>query len=749
MTTIFKVFISCFNAKYPDFKWDDDACVPPEWRWGDPDPVGPADATWVRKYALLLLYGSGPVSATPMPYKVTHMGGGCKLIVERPADAPPIEVGLWAGEWIGVVHGDTILPGFARKVPPDTPKEDQIDVNGSLKHMGKSIMGCTIVRSIVRPPRNTKGEPICGAVPDTRKKLLAGGVASLDATALFDLLSTPEDLDGFRSVLESLPDGARVLTLLRAAKDARNKLAGHLIGGSVPTIDFNRMVKAVLDMIEGCQAGGLITADHSKRWTADVREVASYDFRADRYELLEILSSDGIVDAARKGQARIKRLTEMQWRLFHDRILGTPEPRLLVQSPTGSGKTLLCQHLALRFLVGRLASPTDTPRRFLLLTHSAALAKVCADYIESVAREPLGIPLQRVDGEGGTVEFHVSQPAPPTEISVMPVDVLVSAVTGVTEPAPEVPATDSWRRDMLARFDVVVVDEGHLVFSHQPRQHLDGQHLLRNCNDLPSVVEAVTTPHARITVFHDEDYQSDGVRCSYPTEYVRVAAGLAMVRCPGSVRDASVPYAQSLCDEAGVGREAMYVPLLDERHKGPDVELIDVKKPVMWCTGYGTSLRSRSVENVLALVDTSGSGVLAFAQALENTAEVNRNFAIVGATTHYSKAIDATLSTIAQQHIQPQEFGWGDVAVLLPGGSEVLTTKVLTACRKKASHDIRDGLASATSDPSDLDHMYFGSVENFAGLERAIVIVTGFWHPLALLDRPPQQARASAVATRQ
>lgn len=252
--------------------------------------------------------------------------------------------------------------------------------------------------------------------------------------------------------------------------------------------------------------------------------------------------------------------------------------------------------------MGRLASPTDTPRRFLLVTHSRALAKVCANYIESVTRETLGIPLQRDDEECGAVTLYPSQPAPPTEIHVMPVDALILAVTGVTEPTLEAPATDSWCRDMRSRFDVVVVDEGHLVFSHQPRQHLDGQHLLRNCDDVRRVVEAVATPHARITVFHDQDYQSDGVRCSYPAACVRVAAGLAMVRCPGSVRDASVPFAQSLCDDVGGDGESKYVPLLDERHTGPDVELVDVVKPVAWRGGYGAEETWISIPSYLSAI---------------------------------------------------------------------------------------------------------------------------------------------------
>ena len=64
-------------------------------------------------------------------------------------------------------------------------------------------------------------------------------------------------------------------------------------------------------------------------------------------------------------------------------------------------------------------------------------------------------------------------------------------------------------RDTRRRFGTIVVDEGHLVFSHQPRDHLDGQHLLACHGGPAAVVEAVVCSEGQgpVVVFHDDSYQ--------------------------------------------------------------------------------------------------------------------------------------------------------------------------------------------------------------------------------------------------
>lgn len=256
---------------------------------------------------------------------------------------------------------------------------------------------------------------------------------------------------------------------------------------------------------------------------------------ADRYDMLELVPTVARVDAVRKSDARMRRLTAAQSRLFTNKILRSIKPRLLVQSPPGSGKTVLCQHLALEFLASQLdteAAPDAPTLRFLLLTHGAALAKQIATYIEMAARESLGIRLNSdpVDALSGAIVLRLN--APPTEIHVVPIDVLVAATTGVNHRVPRLFTEKLWPRDKPGPFHQVAVDEGHLVFSHQPLSHLDGQHLLRNCEDVCRVVEAVMVPGCRMTIFHDEDYQGAGVPVSYPMGCDRLTAGLAMVRCP-------------------------------------------------------------------------------------------------------------------------------------------------------------------------------------------------------------------------
>ena len=55
---------------------------------------------------------------------------------------------------------------------------------------------------------------------------------------------------------------------------------------------------------------------------------------------------------------RVKRLTEQQWKAFKEIDAGAAD-RLLIQAPSGSGKTVLCVKLALRFLATRLQLDAD------------------------------------------------------------------------------------------------------------------------------------------------------------------------------------------------------------------------------------------------------------------------------------------------------------------------------------------------------------------------------------------------------
>jgi hypothetical protein len=186
-----QVFVTCFNTKYgPDFVWDDTARVPPTWRWGDPDPdLSQAASDWVCKFALLLLHGSGSFKPTQLPYTVTREQG-CTLTLEG-HPAPPID--LNANDWIGVNDGSgTLLQGTVQGVPPGVPKGSvpagTIAVSPELENHGGQQTGCDVFRATARPPPSF----FLGSV-DAKSKILCGGIAALDTTVLFDVLTTKGD----------------------------------------------------------------------------------------------------------------------------------------------------------------------------------------------------------------------------------------------------------------------------------------------------------------------------------------------------------------------------------------------------------------------------------------------------------------------------------------------------------------------------------------------------------------------------
>mmetsp|Transcript_17672 Transcript_17672/g.52343 ORF Transcript_17672/g.52343 Transcript_17672/m.52343 type:complete len:917 (+) Transcript_17672:638-3388(+) len=555
-----------------------------------------------------------------------------------------------------------------------------------------------------------------------------------------------------------------IIRQIHKVTQLRNELAGHMIGGGVSDAMFRTASREIRKLIQLCEVAELVSAVQADLLLQNVRGIIEHRYKAD--DLLDHLPGRSPAESVRKCQSRMRRLTGAQARILHDEILGSSYLHRLVQSPPGSGKTLLCNHLALRFLDSRLGEEDDEVRRFLLLTHSTALAAVCARYIYDIAQDWLNIDLvTKVMPVGRGIILSTRDPLPPTEVCVFPVDTLISSVVGIKRPRSELPSRDSWRQEVIGGFHAIAVDEGHRVFSTQQHAHLPGQHLLRRAEDVLDVVEAVAAPHCRITIFHDEDYQGDGVECCYPDSAKPLKAGLACVRNTAAVRDASTPHAQSLSNVVGRTDAAHYVPMADPCNTGRDVELVDVAKPSKWRRGAGnveygdikpdqTFLGFRmqppqtwNDATTAQQIDSSGSGVLVYTEYLQKARQYEVDANINSATDLYTTAIVDVLRRIDPGNLG---LGWGDVAVVLPGNPEGLARQVHIACKRRVfgrfypqPYGLRTVLKEATADATDIAHLYFGPAENLAGLERAIVVVTGFWHPMSLLAQPPSTAPAS------
>jgi hypothetical protein len=60
------------------------------------------------------------------------------------------------------------------------------------------------------------------------------------------------------------------------------------------------------------------------------------------------------------------------------------------------------------------------------------------------------------------------------------------------------------------KYSAAVVDEGHVVFSHQSDPQLHGQHRFADPAKVRAALELALRPGAPVVVFHDENYQRVG-----------------------------------------------------------------------------------------------------------------------------------------------------------------------------------------------------------------------------------------------
>ena len=220
--------------------------------------------------------------------------------------------------------------------------------------------------------------------------------------------------------------------------------------------------------------------------------------------------------------------------------------RLLIQAPSGSGKTLLCVKLLAGFVADKLkarshfaSAPTADESdgwAVLLLTHSAALAEQTAEEVAVELESRVGTKVASglMDGGGCPPEHgfavHV-QGCSDVRVHVMTIDGLVDVVRSHTA---------AGLGGM--RYRHVVVDKGHEVFSYQPHPWLVGQHKCEDPSQVRTVLDSVlSAPQtATLVVFHDKSYQHVGVKRPapvWPERCQESTAPLPIVRNPGPVRD--------------------------------------------------------------------------------------------------------------------------------------------------------------------------------------------------------------------
>eukprot|EP00037_Helgoeca_nana_P030431 m.375890 g.375890 ORF g.375890 m.375890 type:complete len:1033 (+) comp28188_c3_seq1:1151-4249(+) len=422
--------------------------------------------------------------------------------------------------------------------------------------------------------------------------------------------------------------------------------------------------------------------------------------------------------------------------------------RMLIQAPSGSGKTVLCVKVVAELLAEKVATqtsplfPAPAPgpgeEVVLLLGHSVALVQQMTAELVAELEHRTGVTVQRepLDGcpVGHGVLVHVVG-CPKVAVHVLTVDELVDAdrnhaatYLGAVEPL---------------KYAAAVVDEGHLVFSHQPYAWLDGQHRCK-ASEVRWVLERrLAVAGAAVVVFHDTSYQHVAAEPpEYPERCFRSIVPLPIVRNPGPVRDCSVPFCEELQTSNDSGRAKLF-PLLEEcieevsASRGGDDEMAVRMVDVRWgCDGYKGKKTLSTVLYNRAKKERQGDN-------RDGTEAVSRE-----QSTNYAGVIVRELDRIRDD--------WADwersVAVLVPGSPEGLPAELLAAAVVVADSKPELAVVAAALRRVEVSvvndgTLYFGAVENFAGLERPVVVVSGMRHPRYVAHRV-QHERWTATSGR-
>ena len=230
------------------------------------------------------------------------------------------------------------------------------------------------------------------------------------------------------------------------------------------------------------------------------------------------------------------------------------------------------------------------------------------------------------------------------------------------------------------------------------------------------MVVACRNAQNRLLVFHDQLHQLGGVeQPSYPPhDEIKEDFLTHVVRLPGASRDSANPHRKDVDRATESGRGDFY-PLLDERVKGDEVQYEDVvgmphRDTIKDDAQYYKHLRTM----------------------WKDKKEIKKEHH--AHDTRYASTLASCLEKLSE------EIGgrWDYVAVVVPGAYPMSGWhKTLSGKAKEfvQSETVRKALKDACSDGCNEKVLFFGPVEQIAGLERPIVLLVGFQHSRRLCSR--------------
>ena len=685
-----------------------------------------------------------------LPFTATHKAGS--NLVEAEDATVQLSLHLKRGDKVrllapdGTIEAEGAVQSRARKDP-----DDHVLRSGQMPHNGATADRAGL-RVLVLDPQAVPAAGI--STPTTEHKLLFDGLASFDVTSVYQFVAMDK---GHKLLEHAHPGNDGLRQLFKDVKNGRNDSWGHATGAVVGEAAYRDACAAMKRWADECVGVKLLNPEDAVQMASVIEQLDGQQYFAEGHTI-SLLT--GVQGALAKADRQIITLTKLQTATYGrtwDAMLRR-SARMLVQAPSGSGKTVICVKLAAQFLIDecvkyesdrRLDSwhdlqanvrlettPVPGVPSLLLLTSSPVLAKLTANNLcaDLAAACPGSRPTAQSIGNG-VYDISLDAYASGAIVRAASIDGFIGSRADETTVEYSGP-----------KFSAVVVDEGHVVFSFQADNQLHGQHQFEDASKVRDFLEqALNSKDTPIVVFHDENYQlvgSSGAQAnlSYPLRCERVSAKLAIIRNPGPVRDASVPFAKKLdYSTRALGRPTgskngrlNFYPLFDESAAvGSSVHFIDVPR-----------------ENVKV-----GSPMSTRLSDLQLSGE-HRNimsWKCADQSWKYAVQIVAELERLRKLFDIGSDSGSTDwarhVAILVPGSPSVVATELLSAVTDATTEGGRlltplgnlPELSAALPKtpgygPTDL---YFGPVENFAGLERPLVIVTGMQHPLYKEERPP------------
>ena len=278
-----------------------------------------------------------------LPFTATHKAGS--NLVEAEDATVRLSLHLKRGDKVrlmgpdGTIEAEGAVLNRAKK-----DSDDHVLRNSRMPHNGATA-DRTGLRVLVADPLEVPAAGI--STPTTEHKLLFDGLASFDVTSVFQFTV----LDKEHKLLEHAHSGNDMLRqLFTDVKNVRNNSWAHAGGGEIDRAGYAEDCATLQRWADACATAGLFDPEDAEQVATAIKQLDQQVYLAEGHELDLATGPLGELSAAERRAITLTRGQAAEFTKLWDAVQAQGS-RLLVQAPSGSGKTVICVKLAARFLV--------------------------------------------------------------------------------------------------------------------------------------------------------------------------------------------------------------------------------------------------------------------------------------------------------------------------------------------------------------------------------------------------------------